>query len=256
MEERDQILAALAAGTISPERAAELLGFIGLDDTEEITRLIAENTPQGGPTGLPEGQTEVPTQAAGAQEFGRQAPRPGVVSATPPAAQDIVSGLDPLRTLNPRTAFRGFATGQFGPNLSGALRQSALNQFAPTQLSFNLGAPETSFQATDRSEGFARFLQGGGRALSPTDLAASLVQTAGAARSGELGASKAEFFSDNERLFESVLAAALPRVNPQFRRAFETAARNQFSQQELAGGGESFLQTLGGQGGRLLGGRR
>ncbi len=190
-----------------------------------------------------------------------------VGGASPPPLEEVVNQqratggaadpfqVDPqlLREADPRGIFRGFTTGGFGPELSGAARQSALAQGDPAFLSFALGAPESSFQATDEPEGFLNFLQQGGQALSPSGISSGIVDLASQIRGGTAGEAKSGFFNDNPEVFRQVLSAALPRVNPLFRRAFSDAARNRFQQQQNVNPGGNFFQQLAQQGGRLLG---
>ncbi len=239
-----QIIQAFQAGAFdSPEAALALLAELGIEGTEGL-EVLGQQGLEGAPPELTDGVSPPPIE----EVVNRQR----ATSAAGPLSTDPFL----LRESDPRGIFRGFTSGQFDPSLSGAARQSALAQGDPAFLSFLLGAPEESFGATDEPSGFLNFLGQGGQARSPSGIASGIVDLAGQIRGGTAGAAKSEFFSGNEDVFRNVLGSALPRVNPLFRRAFQSAAQNRFQQFQNVNPGANFFQQLASQGGRLLGNTR
>lgn len=228
----EEIMQALAAGALTREEAQAELARIGIDINEIQQELPSE------PTGV------APGVDAPAPEVGPALPPTGPVTAGGPAQ-------DPFLELerDPETIFRGFATQQFGPELSGLARQSALRQFAPAQLSFLLG--QGAEDIGPEGGRFRDFLRTGGEILDPSQLASGIQGAAQRARQPG-GERVSELFGNNQQLFNLVNSAALARTNPLFRGAFDRASRNKFSQFQEQGPGKSFLQFLGGQGGRLF----
>lgn len=225
----EEIMAALASGALTQEEAQAELARIGVD----INTL----------------QQDQPSEVREAGAI----PQATVGPTAPPGGELVPGGpvRDPFLDLeaDPENIFRGFTTQQFSPELSGLARQSALRQGSPARLSFLLGQG-----AEDIGPGggrFRDFLRTGGEILDPAGLSSGIVSSAEAARNDPTGR-LAESFGSNRDLFELVNSAAQARTNPLFRRAFDTAARNRFSQFQEQGPGRSFLQFLGGQGGRIF----
>lgn len=239
----DEIMAALASGALTQEEAQAELARIGVD-----INTLQQNAPAD--PEIPPSGIEIP------QPGGLDAPIASRGPVAPPGGVVVPGGpdRDPFLDLeqDPETIFRGFTSQQFSPELSGLARQSALRQGSPARLSFLLGQGVDDLGALGDTGGrFREFLRTGGQTLNPAGLESGIVSAAETARNDPTGRF-AESFGTNKELFELVNSAAQARTNPLFRRAFDRAARNKFSQFQEQGPGRSFLQFLGGQGGRIF----